>query len=157
MSRVRAKPAVAAITVLVTAPVAFVLFVLGLVVAEYVIIPTATLVTAIFAGLIASWATGTADGSSSEVNAVVVRNLAVAILPAGIAPLVVTMAAPPVLTLIAVVLYTAITGTVLASRHRVSGSSSRRRLVASGIWIAASIAGVIAVVFVASLFGLTGA
>ena len=74
------------ITVVVSAPVTLFLFVLGLVVVEFVIFPIATLATAVIAALVAGWAAGrlAGDGYRTDIGAVAWRNLAWAIIPAAV-------------------------------------------------------------------------
>ncbi len=85
----RRRTAVFIITVVVSAPFALFLVVLGLVVVEYVIFPTATLATGVIAALVAGWAASrlAGDGYRTDIGAVAWRNLAWAIIPAAAAAL----------------------------------------------------------------------
>ncbi len=136
------------------------LFSLGLIVLEAVIWPTATLATSVIAALAASslsdWAMG--DGTRAWMSEVARRNLAWALIPALLIllfPLLIGQ-----LRLIwwigLVAIYTTAAGTYFASRLRGPAQESKRLRTAVA-WLGGTIAGVIAIIFVASLFGLTGA
>ena len=72
----RRRTAVFIITVVVSAPFALFLVVLGLVVVEFVIFPTATLATGVIAALVAGWAASklAGDGYRTDIGAVAWRN-----------------------------------------------------------------------------------
>lgn len=77
---------VGAITLLIAAPIAFVLFVMGLMVAELVMFPLATLVIGVVTGVIASLTAGglVTDGWRADVDRVVGRSLAWVTIPAAL-------------------------------------------------------------------------
>jgi hypothetical protein len=151
--------AVFAITTIGTTPFAVFLFVMGLVVAENVIYPVATLATAAIASVIAAWVTNSivGDEDRTDLRAVVPWNLAWAVLPA-VATIFVASSLNRSIWLIAtVLLYTSLTASLLAFRHRTTEAS----MVADGkltvSWLVGAVVAVGIVIFVASLFGLTGA
>lgn len=155
------KSLVGLITIVVAAPISFVLFAMGLIVAEAVIYPTATLATAVITALIASWMVDwlTRDGQQTDLNRVVRRNLAWGILPALVAlayPRLV-LPFPNAFLFGAILLWTAVTATRFASRHRREATSRRGRVAGSAAWLVGTGLATAAIIFVASLFGLTGA
>lgn len=147
------------IVFVIAAPVAFIGFAMALMVAEFVIFPTATLALTVITALIASWtADGLGgDGRHSDLNTVARRNLAWGLIPAAAA-----LAAPwlpPVAAflLYVVVLWTVTAATRLAFRYRRTKTSKARRLAQSAAWLMGAGLTTTAIIFVASLFGLTGA
>lgn len=136
------------------------LFSLGLIVVEAVIWPTATLATSVVAALVASlladWAHN--DGTRTWISEAARRSLAWALIPALVIllfPLLIGQ-----LRLIwwiaAVATYATIAGTFFASRMRAT-EQEHSRLRTSLLWLGGTIGAVIVIIFVASLFGLTGA
>ncbi len=155
----RRRTAVFIITVVVSAPFALFLVVLGLVVVEYVIFPTATLATGVIAALVAGWAASrlAGDGYRTDIGAVAWRNLAWAIIPAAAAALpFLDVLSPGLLTLV-VVFYTALGATLFAFRHRTPDTSIPRDLRITAAWLGGTVIAVVLIIMVASVFGLTGA
>lgn len=153
--------AIAAVsTFVVTLGVALFLFALGLIVHESVIWPTATLVTSVVSALLASllsdWAVR--DGTRATTTGVARRSLAWALLPALLILLFPLLVGE--LRLIwwigLVAVFTTAMAVYLASRFRGPGEETRRWR-ASLLWLAGTVVALIAIIFVASLFGLTGA
>ena len=149
------------LVVLVTAPVAFFLFVMGLVVHEAIIWPTAVLATAVTASLVASW---TADGIVRDGSRTVINDVARLSLVWGLIPVALVLWAsfvgagsPVVVWIVVTVLYTSTIGAMLASRHRTDNPAQTSRGVATVLWLAATAVAVGVVIYIASLFGLTGA
>ena len=149
------------LVVVVTAPAAFLLFAMGLVVHEAIIWPTAALATAVVASLAASWTADglVQDGRRTVINEVAQRNLVWALIPAG---LVLSTAfvgdrLPLAVWIGFTVLYTSTVGVILASQHTTDDPAQTRRGVATVLWLAAAAVAVGGVIFIASLFGLTGA
>lgn len=163
-SQGRANPfrwAIAGLATLIIALVAALfLFALGLIVQEAVIWPTATLATsvvsAVIASLLSDWVL--VDGKRAVVTGVARRNLAWALLPALLILLFPLLIGS--LRLIwwvgLVAIYTTAVGLYLAARFREPGAQVRRWR-ASLLWLAGTAAALVAIIFVASLFGLTGA
>jgi hypothetical protein len=151
--------AVLTITVVATTPLAVFLFVLGLVVAEVVLYPAASLGTSVIAALVASWAaTGiVADGARTDLNAVVIRNLIWAVIPATASAFLAVSLNRAVWLIIGVLIYTGLTATLLAFRHRTTEASTGSDGALSVSWFLGTVVGVGVTIFVASLFGLTGA
>lgn len=151
---------VGAITFVVASVTALILFSLGLIVNESVIWPTATLATSIIAALVASLAARwlTRPRMGVDVSVVAARSLVWALLPAVLILLFPLLVGSLRLTwwIAIVVVYTTAIALRLAARHRVDLQSSRPFRV-SAFWLLGTVAGVIAIIFVASLFGLTGA
>lgn len=149
------------LVVLVTAPVAFVLFAMGLVVHEAIIWPTAALATAVTASLVASWTADglVRDGSRTVINEVARWSLAWAVIPAGLVlSTALVGAGSPLAAWIGVtVVYTSTVGVILASRHRTNDPAQARRGASTAIWLGGAAVAVGVVIFIASQFGLTGA
>lgn len=152
---------VGVITVVIAAPFAFIGFAMGLMVAEAVIYPTVALLTALIAALVASWlADGlVGDGQRTDLNEVIQRNLVWAILPA-LAALASPWLGHQLLRqdylLAAILVWTATTATRFVFRYRLTETSVTSRLARSGSWLFGAGLTTAAIVFVASLFGLTG-
>lgn len=152
---------VAVITLLISVAVGFVLFAMGLVVHETVIWPTATLAIGIVAALSAALTSSVliGDGKRALINPVVVRNLVWALLPAAFMvaiPFIDSLARiPPGFWEPLVAVYATTGGVIFASRYRTSEPGSA--LIKAALWVVGTGAAVIGVIFVASLFGLTGA
>ena len=148
------------ITFVIAAPISFVLFAMGLMVAEMVIYPTATLVTAVITALIASWMAGwlMRDGQHTDLNKVVLHNLAWGIFPAlvALAYLRLVFPFPTAFLLGAILLWTTVTATQFAFRFE-SETSSGARLTSSAAWLVGTGLATAAIIFVASFFGLIGA
>jgi hypothetical protein len=142
--------------VLIASPVAFVAFAMSLMVAEMVMFPTATMVTAVITALVASWAARrlAGDGDETNVSRVAWRNLAWAMIPAAVAPF---LALFPIGAVAIAVLYTSIGATRLAFRHRRPKRPIGTDLALSAVWLVGTGLGVAFILFVASRFGLTGA
>ena len=153
----RRRTAVFIITVVVSAPFALFLVVLGLVVVEYVIFPTATLATGVIAALVAGWAASkrAGDGYRTDIGAVAWRNLAWAVIPAAALPFL-DVLSPGLLALV-VVFYTALGATLFAFRHRTPDTSIPRDLRITAAWLGGTVIAVVLIIMVASVFGLTGA
>lgn len=155
------RVAAVVITLVVAVPVAFILFSLGLVVHEAVAWPTAALAISVVASLVGSW---TADGLSRDggrtlVNQVVARSLLWGLIPAALI-LLITFVGPPVPAGVwwgLVVVFASGVGVILAFRHRSEKTPPPARTLASLWWLAGTVAGVAVIIFIASLFGLTGA
>jgi small-conductance mechanosensitive channel len=147
------------VTLVVTAPFSFFGFALALIVAEAVIYPTATLVTAVVAGLVASWtATTTArDGSRTDIGAVARRSVTWAIIPAAISPLLFQVVSRNIFGLLLVLLYTTLVATSLAFRLRTEESSTRRELRITAAWVGGTVIAIVLIITVAGMFGLAGA
>lgn len=147
------------ITLVVTAPIAFILFAMGLMVAEVVMFPLASLVIAVIAALIASWAAWrlAGDGMRTDVNSVVGHNLAWGVVPAAVALAFPQLLVPLVFLTGSVLVYTVVVATALAFRHRTADRSIGRKLAQTAGWLAGTGIATAAVIFVASLFNLTGA
>jgi len=146
------------ITFVVSAPVSFVLFSLALMVAEMVIVPTAVLATAVITALVASWVASwlAGDRRRTDLNRVVRGNLIWALLPA-IAGLVYLRLAShfrPDLLLAVTVIWTTAIAVRLALRNRKTHAGNA---VQSLAWLVGTALAVAAIIFTASLFGLTGA
>lgn len=147
------------ITLIGTTPFAIFLFVLGLVVTESVIYPVAALATAAIAAVIASWVANSLAGDEdrTDIQAAVVRNLAWGVLPA-VASIFLAASLDRSVWLIAIVLiYTSVTASLLAFRHRTGEASTVGDGALTVGWLVGTVVSVGLVIFVASLFGLTGA
>lgn len=147
------------ITLVVSAPVSFVVFSLALMVAEAVILPTAVLATAVITALVASWMAGrlAGDRRRADLNRVVRGNLVLAILPAIASLAYLRLAAHfrPDLLLGVTLIWTTGTAVPLAFRHRkISGAGNAAWSLA---WLVGTALTIAAIIFTASLFGLTGA
>jgi len=151
--------AVFAVTVVVTAPIAVFLFVMVLVVDDQVIFPTATLATAAIASLVASWAASSlaTNEKRTHLAAVAVRNLLWGVVPAVVAFFLGSSLDRSVVLIAAVIVYTALTGTVLATRHLSGEATAAEDGKLTVSWLVGTVVGVGVVIFIASLFGLTGA
>lgn len=147
------------IVLLVAAPVTFVGFAMALLASEFVIFPTMTLVIAVVTALVASWAADglAGDGLHTDLDQAVGRNLVWALMPAAVA--VVSIFVPPSgpFVLLFVVIWMTVTATTLVFRYRRAKTSMGRRLAQSGFWLLGTGLTTAVVIFVASLFGLTGA
>lgn len=147
--------------VVVAAPIAFIGFAMGLMVAEPVIYPTVALLTALITALVATWLADwqAGDGQRADMNAVIRRNLVWGIIPAlaSLAYLWFGFLFPPVFLLGAILIWTAITATRFAFRYRVPETPLATRLARSATWLFGAVLAMAAIIFVASLFGLTGA
>jgi hypothetical protein len=142
-----------------TAPFAVFLFVMGLVVTERVIYPTASLASSVVAALFAGWAANgvVGDGKRTDLTKVVTRNLLLGLPPAIASILLASAVARAIWLLGAVLAYTCITATILAVRHRSGEATVSGDGQATVGWLLGAVVGVGLVIFVASLFGLTGA
>jgi hypothetical protein len=150
--------AVLAITLIVTTPLAIFFFLMGLVVSESVIYPTATLATAAISAVAASWAASSLSVGEERTNlaAVAVRNLAWAVVPAVASIFLASSIDRSIMLIAAVIGYTSVTASILATRHRtVVSTADYGKLTVS--WLVGTMVGVGVVMFVASLFGLAGA
>jgi hypothetical protein len=150
--------AVLAITLIVTTPLAIFFFLMGLVVSESVIYPTATLATAAISAVAASWAASSLSVGEERTNlaAVAVRNLFWAAVPAVASIFFASSIDRSILLIVAVIGYTSVTASILATRHRTAVSTADYgKLTVS--WLVGTMVGVGVVMFVASLFGLAGA
>jgi hypothetical protein len=147
------------IVLLVAAPVTFVGFAMALVVVELVIFPTVTLVIAVVTALVASWAADglAGDGLHTDLDQTVSRNLVWALVPAALAVLSIFVPPTGPFLLLLVVIWLVVAATALAFRHRRAKTSTGRRLTQSGVWLFGTGLATAVVIFVASLFGLTGA
>lgn len=151
--------AVFAFTLIGATPFAIFFFVLGLVVTESVIYPVATLATAAIAAVIAAWVANSIAGDQDRtaLQDSVLRNLAWGILPA-VASIFLAASLSRSVWLIAVVLvYTSATAGLLALRHRTTEASTVGDGALTVGWVLGTVVAVGLVIFVASLFGLTGA
>jgi hypothetical protein len=151
--------AVFAITLIGTTPLAVFLFVMGLVVAESVIYPFATLATAAIASVIAAWVTNSlvGDEDRTDLRAVVPRNLAWGILPAVASIFLAASLNRSVWLIGTVLVYTSVTASLLSFRHRTAEASMVTDGKLTVGWLVGAVVAVGIVIFVASLFGLTGA
>jgi hypothetical protein len=158
-NRFRAIPSVAAIALLVTTPLAVFLYVMGLVVSENIIYPAAALATAAIAALAAGWAANslTHDESRTDLATVVVRNLVLGVLPAGAAAFLATSLDRSVWLIALTLVYCSATASVLAFRHRSGEATAVQDGKLTVNWLVGTVVGVGVIIFVASLFGLTGA
>ncbi|MGH8914964.1 MAG: hypothetical protein ACRDZM_10670 [Acidimicrobiia bacterium] len=151
--------AVTAITIIGATPFAVFMFVMGLVVAESVIYPVATLATAAVGALVAGWVANSLAGDEerTDLRATVVRNLAWAVIPA-VASIFLASTLDKSVWLIAIVLaYTSATAAILALRHRTTDATTPGDGQLTVGWLVGTVVAVGMVIFVASLFGLTGA
>lgn len=136
------------------------LFALGLIVQEGVIWPTATLATSVVAAVVAAplsdWARH--DGTRAATGEVVRRSLAWALIPALLIllfPLLIGQLR--LIWFIAlVVVYATTAAFFFASRHRVPAVDTQR-LKTSLYWLVGTALTLMGIIFLASLFGLTGA
>ncbi|GEM_PF-2629741 len=147
------------VTLIGTSPFAVFLFIMGLVAAEEVIYPTATLATGAISALIASWAANlfAVDERRTDLARVVTHNVMWAIPMA-----VTTIFLPPYLDspmwLIAgVIAYCGVIATILAFRRRTDEADAAADGQLTVGWLLGTAVGFGLVIFVASLFGLTGA
>lgn len=147
------------IVFVIAAPVAFIGFAMALMVVEFVVLPTATLVLAVVSALVASWAADglAGDGRHSDLDTVARRNLAWAVIPAALALVSPWWHPVAAFLLYVVVLWTVVAATRLAFRYRRPKASMARRLAQSVVWLMGTGLTTTATIFVASLFGLTGA
>lgn len=151
--------AVLAITLIVTTPLAIFFFVMGLVVSESVMYPTATLAAAAISAVVASWAANSLSVGEDRTNlaAVAVRNLCWGVVPA-VASIFLASSIDRSIALIAAVIgYTSFIASILATRHRTGGVSTADYGKLTVSWLVGTMVGVGVVMFVASLFGLAGA
>lgn len=151
---------VGAIAAVIAAPVAFIGLAMSLMVAELVIYPTVTLLTALITGLVASWLADALAGDEqrTDLNEVIRRNLAWGLVPALGASGYFWLGSlfPPVFLLAAVLIWTGATAARFAFRHRKPESGAGSRVAQSAAWLVGAALAVAAIIFVASLFGLTG-
>lgn len=152
---------VGVIVVVITAPIASIGFAMSLMVAEPVIYPTVALLTALITALVASWlADGlVGDRQRTDLNEVIRRNLMWGIIPALAAlasPWLGHLLLPPVFLIAAIVIWTATTATRFAFRYRLTDTSVASRLARSAAWLFGASLATASIIFVASLFGLTG-
>lgn len=146
------------IVFVVAAPITFIGFAMGLLVVEFVIYPTVILVISVLTALVASWAADglAADGLHTDLDQAVARNLAWGLIPAAAAVFALFGHAADLL-LFVVVIWMVVAATTLAFRYRRAKTSTGKRLAQSGVWLLGTGLTTAAIVFVASLFGLTGA
>ncbi len=147
-------------TLVIALGAALFLFSLGLIVHEGVIWPSATLATsvvsAVAASVLSDWAIR--DGTRAKITGVARRSLAWALLPALLIllfPLLIG-ALRLIWWIGLVAVYTTVVAFYFARRFR-GPSEETRRLKASLAWLTGTFAAVVVIIFVASLFGLTGA
>jgi hypothetical protein len=142
-----------------TTPFAVFLFVMGLVVTEYVIYPAASLATAVIAGLFAGWAASGVggDGKRADLSRVVVLNLILGVVPAVASALLAAAVARVVWLIAGVIVFTSFTGSILALRYRTEEATVASDGSTTVGWLLGAVVGVGVVIFVASLFGMTGA
>lgn len=152
--------AVGVITFVVASVTALFLFSLGLVVNESVIWPTATLATSIIAALVASLSTQwlIRPRMAVDVSAVAAGSLVWALFPAALILLFPLLVGSLRLIwwIVIVVIYSTAIALRMASRNR-SDVHRTRPFRAAAFWLLGTVAGVVVIIFVASLFGLTGA
>ncbi len=148
-----------ALTLIGTTPFAVFLFVMGLVVAEYVIYPTASLATAVIAGLFAGWAASgvSEDGRRADLTRVVMLNLILGVVPAVGSVLLSESVARAVWLIGGVIVFTSLTGSILALRCRTEDTTVAADGSTTVGWLLGAVVGVGIVIFIASLFGMTGA
>jgi len=146
------------IVFVIAAPVAFIGSAMALMVVEFVVLPTATLVLAVVSALVASWAADglAGDGRHSDLDIVARRNLAWAVIPAALALVSPWWHPVAALLLYVVVLWTVVAATRLAFRYRRPKASNARRLAQSAVWLMGTGLTTTATIFVASLLGRTG-
>ena len=148
------------VTQLIATPISFVLFSMGLVVHEAVMFPLATLVIAVITALIASWITWklAGNGHRADLSQVIPRNLAWGVIPA-VAAAIYPLAPlfPNAVLQGAALVYTTAMATRLSFRYRTPETSLARGLGLSAVWVVGTGLAMAAVIFVASLFDLTGA
>ncbi len=164
MSEGRRNPAVRflpvfALALIGTTPFAVFLFVMGLVVAEYVIYPAASLATAVIAGLFAGWAaSGVAeDGKRADLTRVAIWNLTLGVVPAVGSVVLASAVARAVWLIGGVIVFTSLTGSILALICRTEDATVASDGSTTVGWLLGAVVSVGVVIFVASLFGLTGA
>lgn len=149
------------ITMVIAVPAAFIMIAMSVVVHEAVIRPTAVLGTSVVASLIGSWAADwlTRDGKRTLVNQVATRSLLWSLIPAALISLTTFLGTPvrPVVWGSLVVVYASVVGVILAFRHRSEETPPPARTLPTFWWLAGTVAAVAVVIFIASLFGLTGA
>lgn len=148
------------LTLAVALVVALFLFALGLIVHEAVIWPTATLATSVVSALVASLISDWVfrDGKRAMISEVARRSLAWALLPALLILLFPLLIGA--LRLIwwvgFVAVYTTAVGHFFASRFR-GPPEEAKRFGTTFNWLVGTATAIVAIIFVASLFGLTGA
>lgn len=147
------------IVLLVATPATFIGFAMALLVVEFVIFPTMTLIIAVVTALVASWAADSlaADGLHTDLDQTVGRNLVWALVPAALAFLSIFVPPAGPFLLFFVVIWMVVAATALAFRYRRTRTTTARRLLQSGVWLLGAGLATTVVIFVASLFGLTGA
>jgi lysylphosphatidylglycerol synthetase-like protein (DUF2156 family) len=148
-----------AITLIGTAPVALFLFAMSLVATENVIYPTASLATAGIAALVAGWAANSLGeiGERTDLQATVVRNLIWALLPAVASIFLATSLDRSIWLIATVLVYTSITAGLHAVRHRTTTTTTLTDGKLTVGWLVGTLVTFGVVIFIASLFGLTGA
>lgn len=148
-------------TTIVTLIVFIGLFTLGLILDERLLYPLALTVTAIISGAVAGWTTNrlVSDGLNTPANPLVIRSIGVGVILT-ILVFVIRRAgwfpSPPIIliALLSLVLASATTNFALTQRIPTMDANSTRHIVA---WIIGAIVAVPVVIFIGSLFGLTGA
>lgn len=146
-------------TLISTSPLSVFLFLMALVVSEYVIYPTATMATALISALMAGWATNllAGDGRRTILSAVLIRN-AVCAIPLAVASIFIAGSLSRPIWLIAIVIaYCGVTATVFAVRHRTAEAYTAGDGGYTLGWLLGIAVGVGLIIFVASLAGLAGA
>jgi hypothetical protein len=151
--------AVFAITLIATTPFVVFFFVMALVVTEQIIYPTATMATAAISGLVASWAASslTTDEERTDLSAVVIRNLIAAIVPAVASIPLAESLDRSVFLIAGVLIYTSVSASLLATRLTSSEITTAENAKLTVNWLVGTVVGVGVTIFVASLFGQTGA
>jgi hypothetical protein len=147
------------ITLVGTTPLAVFLFVMSLVVSENVIYPAATLATAAIAALAAGWAATSLAGDEkrTDLGGVVLRNLVLAAVPAVAAAFVASSLDRSIWLISITLVYTSLTASLLAFRYRTNEATTVQDGKVTINWLVGTVVGVGVIIFVASLFGLTGA
>ena len=147
------------IVLVIAAPITFIGFAMALLVVEFVIYPMITLVIAVVTALVASFAADglAGDGLHTDLNRAVGRNLAWGVVPAALAVLSIFVPPAHAFLLAFVVLWMVVSATALAFRYRKAKTSTGSQFMQSGAWLLGTGVTTAVVVFVASLFGLTGA
>ena len=155
----RSRFLVGLIVFVVAVPITFVGLAMGLLAVEFVIHPTVILVISVVTALVASWAADglAGDGLHTDLNQTVARNLAWGVVPASLSILSAFVPAVGPFLLFFVVIWMTVTATALALRHRRAKTSPGKRLGQTGVWLLGTLAATTAIVYLASLFGLTGA
>lgn len=124
------------------------------------IYPLATLATAVVAALAGSWLARflVGDGMATEMGAAVSRTLMWAVIPAALSVGLAYSSFPSTLVaLVAATVVGVVAATHYATRFRTARRPLAREVGATALWVTGMIAVIAAVIFVASLFGLTGA